>query len=498
MRRGLAANKLVLLIVTTCISFHLTYISSSCVPHERDALLAFKSGIIRDPSGRLDSWRQDDQDCCRWSGVQCSNQTTSHVIKVEIRGQDGSIPEFLGSLKNLNYLNLSGVPFSGRVPPHLGNLSRLQYLDLSAMGDTYSTDVSWLTRLNALQYLNLYGVNLGSVNDWAQSLNMIPSLRVIDLSSCSLTNANQSLLPYINLTNLEELDLSYNYFDHPIATCWFWNITHLKHLNLWSTNLYGMFPIALQEMTSLQFLDIAQPFGRKPNCIMTTSLRNLCKLQVLDLGGNLLYGDITEILEKLPQCASNNLQGLYLQRNSISGVLPNSMGRFTSLINLYLSFNHLTGPVPYEIGMLIDLTHLYLHRNDLDGMITEKHLYGLKSLKQIFLSYNALKMEISSEWQPPFRLERAAFASCIIGPLFPSWLKFMVDIHYLDISNTGMAWYLNISNNQVHGGLPANMESMSLQQLYLGSNQLSGPVVPMPMSLTILDLSRNYLSGYLS
>ncbi|KAF8714089.1 hypothetical protein HU200_028088 [Digitaria exilis] len=175
------------------ISFHLTNISSSCVPHERDALLAFKSGILSDPAGRLDSWRQDNQDCCRWSGVHCSNQTTtSHVIKVEIgnehpvapmvgqisqsllllehlehldlswnclNGQDGSIPEFLGSLKNLNYLNLSGVPFSGR-----------------------------LTRLHALQYLNLYEVNLGSVNDWAQSLNMIPSLRVIDLSSCSLTS----------------------------------------------------------------------------------------------------------------------------------------------------------------------------------------------------------------------------------------------------------------------------------------------------------------------
>ncbi|KAF8714088.1 hypothetical protein HU200_028087 [Digitaria exilis] len=156
-----------------------------------------------------------------------------------------------------------------------------------------------------------------------------------------------------------------------------------------------------------------------------------------------------------------SLQFLDIARNSISGVLPNSMDHLTSLLYLDLSYNNITGPLPPFLGRFTSLINLY-------------------SLKQIFLSYNALKMEISSEWQPPFRLERAAFAS------------------YWFSSSFSRAWYLNISNNQVHGGLPANMESMSLQQLFLGSNQLSGPVVPMPMSLTILDLSRNYLSGYLS
>lgn len=96
-----------------------------------------------------------------------------------------------------------------------------------------------------------------------------------------------------------------------------------------------------------------------------------------------------------------------------------------------------------------------------------------------------------------------------MGPLFPSWLKWMVNINRLDISNTGISdrvrdWfcstfsktmYLNISNNQIHGGLPANIEHMSVQQLFLSSNQLTGPIPPMPISLTTLDLSRNLLSG---
>ncbi|KEH16342.1 leucine-rich receptor-like kinase family protein [Medicago truncatula] len=38
------------------------------------------------------------------------------------------IPEFFGSLVNLQYLNLSTA---GLIPPHLGNLSLLQSLDLT-------------------------------------------------------------------------------------------------------------------------------------------------------------------------------------------------------------------------------------------------------------------------------------------------------------------------------------------------------------------------------
>ncbi|RLM69179.1 hypothetical protein C2845_PM17G11590 [Panicum miliaceum] len=43
----------------------------------------------------------------------------------DISGPAGRVPEFMGLLKNLNYLNLSGLTFTGVVPPHLGNLSKL-------------------------------------------------------------------------------------------------------------------------------------------------------------------------------------------------------------------------------------------------------------------------------------------------------------------------------------------------------------------------------------
>nr|CAB3491799.1 unnamed protein product [Digitaria exilis] len=199
----------------------------SCLPHERDALLAFKQGITSDPSGRLASWDEGkEQDCCKWRGIRCSNQT-NRVIAIQLRntppdgdlkrhpawetalagqispslislqhlerldlsendisGPAGRVPEFLGLLKNLRYLNLSGMTFTGEVPPQLGNLSKLHYLDLSRpnlfapvlLGTSlYSTDISWLSNL-PLHYIDMSSVDLSRIVDWAHVVNMLDTL----------------------------------------------------------------------------------------------------------------------------------------------------------------------------------------------------------------------------------------------------------------------------------------------------------------------------------
>uniref|UniRef100_A0A0E0J0S7 Leucine-rich repeat-containing N-terminal plant-type domain-containing protein n=1 Tax=Oryza nivara TaxID=4536 RepID=A0A0E0J0S7_ORYNI len=54
---------------------------------------------------------------------------------------------------------------------------------------------------------------------------------------------------------------------------------------------------------------------------------------------------------------------------------------------------------------------------------------------------------------------------------------------------------LDISENSIYGGLPANLEAMSIQELYLSSNQLTGHIPKLPRNITILDISINSLSG---
>ena len=243
---------------------------------------------------------------------------------------------------------------------------------------------------------------------------------------------------------------------------------------------------------------------------MTANMTNLCNLRILHLESSKIQGDIAELLEKIPLCSFARLNELYLSHNNITGILPNRLDHLTSLVILDISCNKLTGPVPSEIGKFSNLTYLDLRSNNLDGVITDEHFASLRSLKTLDLSKNSLTILVNSKWLPPFCLEVAVLAFCHLGPLFPSWLKWQVNITYLDISFAGItdrlpnwfsttflnAYRLDVSNNGINGSLPENLEVMTtLFSLYLNSNKLTGQIRLLPEKLGVMDISRNSLSG---
>ncbi|KAF7075796.1 hypothetical protein CFC21_080549 [Triticum aestivum] len=110
-----------------------------CILRERDALLTFKAGLT-DPSNYLSSWR-GEVDCCRWTGVECSNRT-GHVIKLQVRSNTnsegelvpgttigGEISSSLLTLRHLKHLDLSSNNFGGKpIPEFIGVLQSLTHL----------------------------------------------------------------------------------------------------------------------------------------------------------------------------------------------------------------------------------------------------------------------------------------------------------------------------------------------------------------------------------
>ena len=366
-----------------CMKFSLSD-AIRCKDSEHDALLTFKGGF-RSGLDRFSSWKAEE-DCCKWRGVGCDN-VSGHVTKLDLRSPDSfnilpgeinrslldlpylryldlsqnnfyynPIPDFIGSLQYIEYLNLSNANFRGPIPSSLGNLSHLESLDLS--GNEYSSlraeNLNWVYGLSFLKVLDLSGADLSNVEDWLDAINMLYSLVKLRLFYCKLHKLPQYLHP-VNFTSLQILDLSHNTF-HSTIPDWLFEIGHsLVYLHLSTCDIQGRIPNAFGNMTSLTYLD--------------------------------------------------------LSKNNLKGPIPLTLGLFqkeiqlnkaSSLGELYLSNNQLNGSLEQSLVQLSQLVALDVAGNKLEGNITEAHLKKFSRLRVLDLSSNQLVLNVSSSWIPPF------------------------------------------------------------------------------------------------
>ncbi|KAJ9178923.1 hypothetical protein P3X46_010768 [Hevea brasiliensis] len=464
-----------------------------CIEREKQALLKFKDGLV-DYANELSSWGSKEENCCKWSRVRC-NQSSGHVSALDFRpvvkneyggtswtpfrgeirsslvelqqltyldlslfqGSEISIPKFIGSLKNLRYLNFSGCEFVGTIPDQLGNLSRLVSLDLSKNNFDKVESLMFLSHLPALENLDMRNTNLSQATDWLQAINLLPSLTNMYLSGCELS---LNILPPPSLVNssrsLVVIDLSSNNLVSSIFPGLFianHSLPALKHINLAFNDLEGEIPRTFGNLSSLETMDLSQ--------------------------------------------------------NGLTGELPD-MKNSSSIREIYLSGNKLNGSLTTSIGLLSNLEILDLSSNFMDGIISDIHFLNLSKLWYLDISLNSLTLNFSPNWVPPFQLITLKMSSCKLGPHFPQWLQVQKRIFHLDISNAGISdpisdwfWdlplklgYLNLSSNQFSGEVQKLSSILgSMSAVDLSSNHFHGSLPLLPPSTTILDLSKNMFSG---
>ena len=191
--------------------------------------------------------------------------------------------------------------------------------------------------------------------------------------------------------------------------------------------------------------------------------------------------------------------------NEITGTMPD-LSQFSSLRKLYLEGNMISGTLSKSIGKLSKLEWLDVRDNSLQGLVTQDHFSSLFKLEALFLSDNALVLNLSRDWVPPFQLEIIHLRSCKVGPHFPTWLRTQKNYRELYMSNAGISdtvprwfwklppvlYFLNLSSNQLRGQIPNSPVAFYTQpEICLSSNSFHGPIPSFFSQANSLFLSYN-------
>ncbi|KAJ0520023.1 putative non-specific serine/threonine protein kinase [Helianthus annuus] len=401
--------------------------------------------------------------------------------------QGSRIPKFIGSLKELTYLNLSYAMFSGIIPHHIGNLSNLITLDLSSNDYNKNLliihDMAWISSLSSLEHLNLGWVNLRGAKNLDMVLYIIPLLKELTLRRCGLSNVD--LGPLRNSST---------------------SLSNIKHLDLSENSFKGQPPPFFQNMTSLQFLDLSL-FNFSLTWNFATLISMVPSLLELHLSScNLEQTYLSH--SNLNFTTLSNIQHLDLSHNFFPESFPSIFANMTSLRVLDLSASSLNASVPVMPNLLeLDLSANNFKKFEDVGIWRQCHL------KKVSVNNNAFDMELTDSTTnisecSQYALEMLVLQLSLNGT-FPKSLGRMANLRHLDVSYnllTGiipeflgrlrLLQALDLSKNDFTNSIPKSLGRLPLLRILdLSRNKLTGPIPTFLGKLTKLDLSSNNLNG---
>uniref|UniRef100_A0A0D9WYM2 non-specific serine/threonine protein kinase n=1 Tax=Leersia perrieri TaxID=77586 RepID=A0A0D9WYM2_9ORYZ len=519
--------------------------AASCIPSERDALVAFRASLL-DPAGRLSSWRSNGHSCCRWRGVQCDG-TTGHVVKLDLRNSRrsysdydwisfyefrsdidfpsrednalalrstglkelyltdghwfGSIPDALGNMSALQVVSLYGNYIDGDATEFFERLPRCSWSRLSKL-DLRSTNLSgelpvWIGKLSSLHFVDLSENKL--VGKLPVGFGALTSMIYLNLGSNNFTG----LLfeeHFASLMNLRYLYLSGNSFKMVLGEDWVppfrLEIAHLR-----SCHLGPQFPSWLRWQTEIRLLDAS---GTHINDSLPVWFWTVFShAYILNLSDNQFSGTLPKTLEytsaKVMNLGSNNLTGQVprfplnityfdLSNNSLSGPLPSDL-RALKLEELRLCNNYIIATIPASLCQSRRLVYLYMSSNHLTG-----------EFPRCSDNYTVLPPADSPDlFSSPYfgyGMSTIDLSDNSLTGQFPPFLENATTLRFLDLSHNNFygrlpSWiakkipylrFLRLRSNMFSGHIPGELtNSFGLHYLDLADNNISG-IIPQSLA----------------
>ncbi|XP_019169558.1 PREDICTED: LRR receptor-like serine/threonine-protein kinase FLS2 [Ipomoea nil] len=392
---------------------------------------------------------------------------------------------------------------------------------LSSWGDGKETDCCMWERVNCDQsnhhviQLSLADIWLSSSDDFFLNASLFLPFRELQNLSLRL-NTIRGFHEVLNLSKLQVLDLSSNWFDEipSLGLLRSLRILNMKQndINTWSH---------FEELTTLKHLELLNFAFNDLSGKIPQSLGSLASLKFLSFQNNWL---ISGSLKDGGLCKLRKLEELDLSVNAFEGRIPLCFGNLTSLRTLVLKQNHLTGPLPSDVfSTLTSLAYLSLSLNYFEGSFSFNS-FGNNSKLEIFELDNLISsMTIDTEnphWMPQPQIKVFRLTNCKLNEPdknLPSFLLKQRELRVLDLRHTGVreifpTWllinnsnleFLSLAGNFLTGPFTYNNHIQSkngyLSWLDVSMNQIQG-VLPYSIgvsfpNLTLLNMSMNAIQG---
>ncbi|XP_057967795.1 receptor-like protein 15 isoform X2 [Malania oleifera] len=309
-----------------------------------------------------------------FSGTLCNLTDLNDLSILDISSNylSGQIPHLLGSKHSLSILNMRKNLFSGQFSCE--NIPN-EYLDISY--NDLSGTLPSCSMCRDLQYLHLEGNRIGG----------------------SIPEA------FLNFSKILSLNIRNNRLFGKIPSV-IGSLSRLKVLLLSGNHLSGLMPNELCQLSEISIMDLSNNSlsGSIPHCFSNITFGNLGAdrfsfSEILEFTSTrssnwksrgLLKGhkDVTVVIQYYAWQEEVGFVTKSIFRTYKGGILNNMSG-------LDLSCNNLTGEIPYELGNLSSIHAMNLSRNRFSGPIPSA-FSNLCQIESLDLSYNRLNGEIPS------------------------------------------------------------------------------------------------------